>query len=376
MKKIPLYGVVKLPEIEDAALEVLRSGSIATGKYVEKFEAGISEIIGQPNVVSMVDMTSAIFLALYLAGVRKGDEVLTTSFACLSTNSAIAQSGAVAVWVDVSPYSVELDLNDLEKKISNKTKAVILYHVAGYPGPAKELAEICQKRGIALIEDCDNALFAVDNGVHVGSHGDYAVYSFYPTRQINTTEGGALVCREASDAVRAKKLRRFGIDFATFRTATGEINPESFIPEIGWAFSMNNLCAAIGCAQLPTAESRVIKTRENVAKLSQKISKNIGVHIVTAAPNVLPAYWVLLLLVENRDQVLARMQGHGVSVSGVHQRNDKYTGFKTTIIDDLPNTQYIQNHILGIPCGWWLEDQELHEITRALKQATSNTVKM
>jgi perosamine synthetase len=371
MKTIPLFGVVKLPEMETAALEVLRSGRIANGDYVARFEEGIGQIIGRPNVVSTVDMTSAIFLALYMAGVGEGDEVLTTSFACMSTNSAIAQCGAVPVWVDVQPQSVEIDLEDLISKISTKTKAVILYHVAGYPGPAKEVAALCQERGLALIEDCDNALYASREGVPVGSHGDFAVYSFYPTRQINTTEGGALVCRSPDMAARARKLRRFGIDAATFRNASGEINPSSDIPEIGWAFTMNNLCAALGYAQLSTAQNRVLIAQDNATKLTQLIRVINGVRVVTVAADSLPAYWVILLFVDKRDAVLESMKQRGVMASCLHHRNDTYTGFRADAALRLPNTTYLQDHILALPCGWWMVDGDLEAVANTLACAAS-----
>jgi perosamine synthetase len=370
MKTISLFGVVKLPEMEAAALDVLRSSRIANGDYVTKFEEGFGQILGCPNVVSTVDMTSAVFLALYLAGVGEGDEVLTTSFACMSTNSAIAHCGAVPAWVDVQPQSVEINLDDLINKINTKTKAVILYHVAGYPGPAREVAALCQERGLTLIEDCDNALYASREGVLVGSHGDFAVYSFYPNRQINTTEGGALVCKNPDLAERARKLRRFGIDSATFRNANGEIDPSSDVPEIGWAFTMNNLCAALGCAQLPTAANRVNKTRENVAKLVQKIARLKGVQLLSVPPETQPAYWVLLLLVDNRDDILVHMRKNGVMASGLHQRNDLYTGFRACALSNLPNTQQIQDHLLAIPCGWWLMDEDLNSIAIALQNAS------
>jgi perosamine synthetase len=373
VKTIPLFGVVGLPEMEAAALEVLRSGRIAGGPYVAKFEAGIGQIVGQPNVVSTVDMTSAIFLALHLAGVSKGDEVLTTAFACMSTNSAIAQCGAVPVWVDVKTQSVEIDLADLIGKISTKTKAVILYHVAGYPGPAKELAALCQARGIVFIEDCDNALFASQDAVPVGSHGDFSVYSFYPNRQINTTEGGALVCKSADMAVRARKLRRFGIDSATFRSSVGEISATSDIPEIGWGFTMNNLCAALGCAQLPTAQDRLFKTQKNAKKMTQLVSAIKGVRVVPIALGSSPAYWVILLFVDKRDAVLARMKQQGVMASCLHHRNDIYTGFGAGAFHHLPNTTYLQNHILAIPCGWWLADEDLERIAQTLARAVIET---
>ena len=372
MKTKSLFSVVNLPEMEAAALEVLRSGQIASGSYVAKFEAGISQIVNQPNVVSTVDMTSAIFLALYLAGVGAGDEVLTTAFACMSTNSAIAQCGAVPVWVDVKLQSIEIDLEDLTSKLSGRTKAVILYHVAGYPAPAKDLAVLCKRLGIVLIEDCDNALFASRDAVPVGSYGDFAVYSFYPTRQINTTEGGALICKSADTAARARRLRRFGIDSVTFRNSIGEISPTSDIPEIGWGYTMNNLCAAIGCAQLSTAQGKVRDTQKNAAKLTQLIGEIQNVRVMPVTQNSSPAYWVLLLFVDKRDAVLACMKHQGVMASCLHHRNDIYTGFSGGAFHHLPNTAYLQDHILAIPCGWWLTDEDLEVIAKTLARAVSS----
>lgn len=368
---ISLFGVVNLPEMEAAALEVLRSGRIASGEYVGKFEERLGAILGQPNVVSTVDMTSALFLALHLAGVGEGDEVLTTAFACLSTNSAIAQRKAIPVWVDVSPQSVEMDVADLASKISEKTKAVILYHVAGYPGPAREIAALCKERGIVLIEDCDNALFAARDSLQVGSYGDFAIYSFYPNRQINTTEGGVLISRSPEMAIKARKLRRFGINPATFRTAEGEISALSDIPEIGWGVTLSNFCAAMGCAQLDSVQSRHDKTQSNVQKLRSLIEHINGVRPVPVTKSSEPAYWVFLLFSENRDKVLSALKQRGVMASCLHMRNDIYTGFGASHSNQLPNTEYLQEQILAIPCGWWLHDENLEYIATVLEQSVS-----
>lgn len=368
---ISLFGVVSLPEMEAAALDVLRSGRIASGAYVERFEKRLGAILGQPNVVSTVDMTSALFLALHLAGVGEGDEVLTTAFACLSTNSAIAHHKATPIWVDVGPQSVEMDVADLEFKISERTKAVILYHVAGYPGPAREIAALCKERGIVLIEDCDNALFAARDSIQVGSHGDFAIYSFYPNRQINTTEGGALICRSPEMAIKARKLRRFGINPATFRTPGGEISTLSDIPEIGWGVTLTNFCAALGCAQVDSVQSRHDKTQSNVQKLRLLIKHISGVMSVPVAQNSNPAYWVFLIFVDDRDEVLSALKQQGVMVSCLHMRNDIYTGFGVAQSYQLPNTDYLQEHILAIPCGWWLHDENLEYIATVLENSVS-----
>lgn len=367
---ISLYEAVSLPEMEKAALEVLHSGKIANGEYVKKFEDGFGELIGAANVVTTIDMTSAMYLALHLAGVNAGDEVLTTAFACLATNSAIAQKKARPIWVDINRDSLEIDFGDLASKISEKTKVLILYHAAGYPGPAKDISTWCKNKGIILIEDCDNALFAERDSAMVGSHGDFSIYSFYPNRQINATEGGALVCRNSDDAKRARKLRRFGIDSDTFRTIEGEINPESDVPEIGWAMTMNNLCAAIAYTQLATAKARVEQNRANANKLNSMINGVKSLCPISIPDHCNPAYWVYFILLENRDAVLRKLKAKGVAASAVHQRNDLYTGFDSRISKELVNTRYIQDHILAIPCGWWLQDKDLFRIADELCAAT------
>ncbi|KAI3592319.1 hypothetical protein D9X30_2716 [Cupriavidus sp. U2] len=374
MKQIPLFGVVHTPEMEAAAQEVLRSGRIASGEYVGKFENGIGDIVGQPHVVSTHDMTNAVFLALHLAGVGPGDEVLTTAFACMSTNAAISHAGATPVWVDVRPRSVEMDVEDAARKITPRTKAAIMYHVAGYPGPAREMAELCKARGIAFLEDCDNALFATQDGAHVGGHGDFAIFSFYPNRQINCTEGGALICKSAGMAERARQLRRFGIHAANFRTAQGEINPLADIPEIGWAYTMNNLCAALGHAQLESASQKVDRARANVQRLKARLAGVAGITPLESRPGTDPAYWVMLCLADNRDALLQHLKDHGVSASILHHRNDTYSGFHAMKMGPNTHTAYLQQHIVGLPCGWWLDDTDVDTIGNVCAQAAARTL--
>ncbi|EPX96048.1 DegT/DnrJ/EryC1/StrS family aminotransferase [Ralstonia insidiosa] len=372
MKQIPLFGVPRLPEMEAAALEVLRSGQIASGKYVQMFEQGIGNLVGQSHVVSTHDMTSALFLALHLAGVRSGDEVLTTAFSCMSTNSAIAHCGAVPVWVDVCPSSVEMDVADAARKLSDKTKAVVMYHVAGYPGPAREMAELCKARGIAFIEDCNNALFALQDGAHVGGLADFSIYSFYPNRQINCIDGGALVCKSAEMATKARQLRRFGIDGTVFRTADGEINPAADIPEIGWTYTMSNVSAALGCAQLDTARGRVDQARTNVARLATRLAGAKGITTMNVASGADAAYWVMLCLAENRDALLQRLKSQGVSASILHHRNDTYSGFHAIGQAPLPHTTDLQSRIIALPCGWWLSEADVDAIGEICAHAVAD----
>jgi perosamine synthetase len=342
-----------------AALEVLRSGQIAGGALVSRFEQAFGDLIGRPHVVATSDMSSALTLALHLSGVRPGDEVATLAFSCMSSNAPIANAGASPVWVDIDPRTAGMSTSDLLRAIGPRTKAVTMYHVAGYPGPADAVAAICRERGIAFIEDCNNALGASVEGSPVGRHGDFAVYSFYPNRQLNALEGGALVCPDAATAERARRLRRFGIDAPRFRDARGEIDPASDIPEIGWSAAFSQLNAAVGLAHLPELAPRLARQREVAARLHDGLSGLAGIASVTPPPGATGTYWGFLLLAERRDALLQTLKSAGIAASMLHQRNDGYSGFATPAQRALPGTDAFADRMLALPCGWWLDDEQV-----------------
>lgn len=365
-KKIPLFGIYHDERVDAAALEVLNSGQIANGIYVKKFADDFGGLVKQENVVTVNDMSSAIQIALRLIGVGPGDEVLASAYACMSTNAPIATSGATAVWVDVDPETGTLDPAALERAITPRSKAVIVYHLAGYPADIRRIAAICQERGLRLIEDCDNALLATVDGQQVGGFGDFAVYSFYPNRQINASEGGALCCRDSEDAERATRLRRYGIDLKRFREPNGEIDPRCDIPEVGWAATLNNLCSAMGYVQLDGVAGRIEKTRAIAARLAQTLSQVDGVEVVPSLPSAQPSYWAFLVKVKKRDSVLTTLKQKGVHASKLHQRTDVYTGFKASA-HALPNTLQFLDQVLGLPCGWWMNDDDITYMTDTLQ---------
>jgi dTDP-4-amino-4,6-dideoxygalactose transaminase len=371
-KTIPLFGIYRDAAMDTAALEVLHSGQIAAGQYVGKFASTFGALVNQDHVVTVNDMSSAILLALHLSGVRTGDEVLTTSYACMSTNAPIANVGAKPVWVDVDPHTGLMDPAALERAITPKTKAVVLYHLAGYPADVRRIAEICRQRGVKLIEDCDNALFAAVDGSQVGSFGDFSIYSFYPNRQVNATEGGALCCKRKEDAERAVLLRRYGIDLSRFRDPHGEINAACDIPEIGWAATLNNLCSAIGYAQLEGAKGRVARAREIAGRYARELAGIPGLCVVPANADAVPAYWAFLVTIDRRDAVLAAMKQQGVQVSKLHHRTDAYSGFGVPQAE-LPNTATFLDRVLGLPCGWWLDDADVDQVIATLKRAVAGS---
>ena len=364
---MPLFVPVNLPEMEKAALDVIRSGQIAAGPLVEQFERELSQLVKKDHIVLTNDMTSALILALKLSGVQPGDKVATQAFSCLSTNSAIAIVGAEPVWIDINPKILSMCPEDLGRKMSPDIKAVLLYHIAGYPAETAKISSICRTNSIKLIEDCNNALGALTGGSPVGQMGDFSVYSFYPNRQVNGFEGGAVVCPDDANENRAKKLRRFGVDYKNFRDHRGEIDPGCDVPEIGISASFSQLNAAVSLAQLPTLAARQAQTLKNAERLRAGLVNIKGINLIATDKDKLPAYWVFLIYAEQRDQLLETLKRNNINASILHQRNDVYTGF-SPVQAQLDGTEYIMGHIMAIPCGWWLGEENIDAIANTIAE--------
>lgn len=364
---IDLFHPVHLPEMEAAAIEVMRSGQIASGRTVSDLEQAFSTITKREYIVSTSDLTNAVTLALYLAGVRAGDEVATIAFSCLQSNSPIAQLNARPVWIDIDPMSMSMSVDDLAENLKPSVKAVLLYHVAGYPADSLRIAALCKDRGIPLIEDCNSAIGATFGNLPVGVHGEYAVYSLYPTRQINGIDGGILATPDATTAVRAARLRRFGLDTQTFRDSRGEINPESDVPEIGWSAALNNLHAAVALSQLDTLSTRTARTRSIATRLTSALGGLDRLRVVVPVFGSMPAFWGFLVLSDHRDALIEYLRMRGIKSSILHHRNDWYTGFGSPRVH-LPGTTVAMAEILAIPCGWWLTDSQVDYLVQCLYQ--------
>lgn len=368
MAAISLFNAYGDAATEAAALAVLRSGQIASGPKVAEFQQALAPWVGLPHVVTTSDMSSAMMLALHLCGVGPGDEVLSPAYTCMSSAAPIANLGARVRWVDVDADTGLLDPAALATRITPRTKACVVYHAAGYPADMPAIAAICREHGIALIEDCNTALGAQLAGQPVGAWADAAVYSFYPNRQVNGLEGGAVAWRDASRAEAALRLRRFGISLSGFRDSIGEINPASDIAQVGWSAAMSQLNAAVALAQLPGLDGRLAQTRLNAQALAQGLAAVPSLQVVQPLDAALPAFWGLLVLAEHRDTVLAELKRQGVMASKLHHRIDTYSGFGAEATE-LPGTAAFLDRVIALPCGHWLSAAELDRVTQVLTQA-------
>lgn len=344
------------------------SGLLAAGPAVGALEDRLSGYLEDRPVVALSDMTQALAMALRLAGVGEGDEVATLALNCMSSNSAIAMVGAVPVWVDVDPGTATLDLDDLSASITSRTRAVVIYHVAGYIGDLSALRALCDARGLVLIEDANAALGAMWQERRVGTVGDYAVFSFYANRQLNGIEGAALICPDRITADRAQRLRRFGIDTGRFRTSDGEIDPSLDVPEIGLPSSLTNIHASLALSGMDDLDIRVARNRANAAYLAASLGDVTGLNFISERPGAVGVFWVALVRSANRVELMTWLKAAGIPCSRLHQRNDRYTGFGART-RTLPGTSQLEQEMLALPSGWWLSKDDLDRIVNEVRSA-------
>ncbi len=369
MLAVPLFDCAIDPEAIRAAAAVLSSGQLASGPNVQALERALEARLGAGvHVVAMGDMTHALTMALRLSGVVAGDEVLTLAFNCLSSNSSIAAAGARPTWVDIDPESASMSPADARSAITPRTKALVVYHVAGYPADLGMLRAICDQNGLSLIEDANNALGARWRGQVVGTVGDFSVYSFYANRQINGIEGAALVCRDEASAAEARRLRRFGIEASGFRDSLGEINPASDVPRIGMSSSLNHLNATLALSHLDSLDERLERNRTNVVKLRAGFAGLPGIQAVAWPADMEPAFWVMLLRCRQRDILLASLKQQNVQCSKLHQPNDSYSGFGARS-RELAGTHRWMDEVLAVPCGWWLDQPQIDRVIDVVRSS-------
>ncbi|MDF2496165.1 DegT/DnrJ/EryC1/StrS family aminotransferase [Sphingomonas sp.] len=366
MTPVPLFDC-RLPDSALATLaDPFRLGQLAAGPAVGQLEQAIAARYPGRHAVSVGDMTHALVMALRLAGVRRGDEVLSLAFNCMSSNSAIAMAGATVAWVDVDPATATFDIDQARGRITARTKAVVAYHVSGYPADLAALRALCDEYGLPLIEDANNAFGAAIDGHEVGMVGDFAIFSLYANRQINAIDGGIVLCAHAEDADQARRLRRFGIDTARFRDGDGEIDPALDVPEIGTSSSLDNVRATIALASIADVDARIARSRRNAASLAG-VTRDLPLTPITALPGAEPVHWTWLIRLADRDAVMRRLKARGVLCSKLHYPNHHYTGFHAPP-SDLPGTMTLQNEMLAIPCGWWLDEAAIATLAATIAE--------
>ena len=393
MENIPLFKVFMSPTAKDKAGEVLDSGYIGQGPKVDEFEKQLGEYFGNSNVITTNAGTSALHLALHLLknpkpdwyevlhgaivleynwpGIQDGDEVLATALTCTASNWPILANNLKIKWVDIDPTTLNMDLEDLERKMTPKTKAIMGVHWGGYPLDLNRIRDIRnkfkEKHGWApaLIEDGAHSFGTKYKGKYLGNHGNFVMNSLQAIKHVTSVDGGLLYCPHKELYERAKLLRWYGID----RNPEGrtDFRCEADIAEWGFKFHMNDVCAAIGIENFKHMDEIVGRHKENAAYYDEHLKDVEGITLLKREEGFESAFWIYSMLVENRAGFYEHMKNCNITVSQVHERNDKHScvaEFKT----DLPNLEKTIGKVVSIPVGWWITDEQREYIVKCIKQ--------
>jgi dTDP-4-amino-4,6-dideoxygalactose transaminase len=334
-RTIPLFKVFMSNQAKANVQDVLNSGYIGQGSYVEKFEELFANYVKSDKpIISLNSATSGLQLACYMIGLREGDEVITTPITCTATQTGIVSSKATIVWGDVDPRTGLLDVDDVRAKMTKHTKAIIATNWGGRKPNYVEL----KKLGVPVIEDAAHGPYEVTE-----NSGDYIVWSTQAIKFLTTGDGGMLYC---PDPERARLLRWYGLD----RRSSKDFRCAQDIQEAGFKYHMNDIAAAIGCGNI-----RYLKSLINAHKRHARVYENL---LTVDRPSYDPEcpYWIYTIFCKNPTLLSEQLKNFGIDSSPVHARNDKHTAFRR-IAKYSDNTGVVEydSTQLNIPVGWWLD---------------------
>lgn len=376
MKHYPLFKVHILKDkVVENIGKVFDSGFINEGVEVTKLTDELKRMLGAENLLLTNSGTSALTLALHLSGVTFGDEVISTPMTCVASNTPIVALGAKIVWADIDPNDGMIDPNDVLRKITPATKAVMAVAWAGTPPKLLQLVDICRSKGIKLILDAAHAFGAEYDKLPIHCWADFTCYSFQAIKHFTTGDGGALVCYDNQFFDRAKALKWFGLDRDKTKDDNGNWKGQQWdvdIVEAGYKFNMNNVSAAIGLSQISHIGMILSKHRKH-AKLYDKLFSdfNLAKH-ANRTLNSLPSYWVYTMKLQDdckisRDELLKKLNDEGIMAGVVHVPNNHYTVFKQ-FQTSLPGVDDFSSKQFSLPCGWWLSIEDVEHIASRVKE--------
>jgi len=345
-----------MPRLE----KILYSGYVAEGEATAEFEQKLSDLLGNPYCLTVNSGTAALHIALILAGVKAGDEIISTPLTAEPTNTTIALTGAKVVFADVELETGLISPESIEAKITEKTKAIMVVHYAGMVCDMDKINAISEKYRIPIIEYAAHAYRANYGDKYVGNNAPYTCFSFQAIKHLTTIDGGLLCLKSEDEYNRARKMRWFGLDKKIPRL-------ESDIAEAGFKYHMNNVNATVGLVQLEHLEENVLKYIENGKYFDDELVGIEGVSLIPYHSNTTPSYWLYTLKVERRQDFIKMMSDHGVMASPLHLRNDRHSVFNAKNIH-LPNLDSFYDTFVHIPCGWWLSEEDKVKIVESIKK--------
>ena len=381
-KDFLIFGSPKIEQEEiDEVVDSLKSGWISTGPKVAKFEALFKDYIGSKHALALNSCTAGLHLSMIVAGLKPGDEVITTPMTFGATGNSIIHSGAKPVFVDISLPAMNIDPCKIEEKITPKTKAILPVHFAGRPCNMRIIKEVAQKHHLTIIEDAAHAIEATYHGQKIGTISDLTVFSFYVTKNLVTGEGGMITTENDTYAEKIQTYALHGMSRGAWKRYSDEGFKHYGIVYPGFKYNMMDIQASLGIHQLKRIEN-YYKRRKEIWQRYDEAFCNLPLD--TPPPpeentrHAYHLYTILLRLEElntDRDTIQQALFeeniGTGIHFISLHLHPyyQKTFGFKK---DDFPNAAYVSERTISLPFSANLSDEDVDDVittvTKVLKK--------
>ncbi|MBL7050293.1 MAG: DegT/DnrJ/EryC1/StrS family aminotransferase [Nitrospira sp.] len=345
--------------------EVLDSTFISAGKMADEFELQLEERLGLINPVTVNSGTSALYLALAVAGVSTGDEVILPAQTFIASGLSILMHNAKPVFADIQYATGNIDPDSIRSKITAKTKAIMPVHWAGYPCDMDEINAIANEHNVAVIEDAAHALGATYKGKSVGALSRFTALSFQAVKHLTTGDGGALCCLNAEDLYQAKRRRWFDID--RDNAQPGILGDREYdAVSVGYKLHMNDLSAALGLGNLDDFPDTLKRRREIAGHYIREFKNVPGISLLEYRDDRECAYWIFTMKVEKRLEFIKKLRAGGIPASIIHLRIDDNSVFGG-ITPGLPGQEKFNEDQVSLPVHNGLSDDDIETIINTVK---------
>ncbi|WP_316758662.1 DegT/DnrJ/EryC1/StrS family aminotransferase [Pedobacter aquatilis] len=365
---------VNVPLLEGNELkyltECITTGWISSeGPFITKFEDKFSEYIGQKHGIAVSNGSAALDIAIKALNIGAGDEVIMPSFTIISPAQSVVTAGAIPILVDCDPVTWNMNVSEIESKITNKTKAILIVHIYGLPVDLDPIVDLAKKYNLKIIEDAAEMHGQTYNDRKCGSFGDISIFSFYPNKHITTGEGGMILTNDDQLAKRCKKLRNLCFE---------PDGPRFIHHEIGWNYRMTNLQAALGLAQLEKIDSFLVKKRKIGQFYNEKLQflKAKGFQLPeVSTPYAENIYWVFGLVApseQEKNRIIDILSQNKIATRPFFWCMHEQPVFKKMGLfadEEYPNSEKIARNGFYLPSGLGVTEEELLRVVDVIEHA-------
>ena len=362
----PSYGEEEL----DALREPFRTGWLGLGPKTKEFEDRFAEFIGVPHATGVNSATAALHLALMIAGVE-GKEVITTSMTFVSTNHAILYNNGIPVFADIEPDTLNIDPDDIKRKITDQTRAIVVIHYGGHACDMSSIMELAEKHNLIVVEDCAHACGGMYKDQMLGSIGHFGCYSFHAVKNLATGDGGMVTTKSAESDAKLRKMRWLGITRGTWDRSEREGYAWEYdVEDVGLKCHMNDITAAIGLVQLAKLEKMNNRRRYLAKRYTNMLADVRWIETPVEKEYAHSAWHNYVIKVadpNNRNTLINHLKEKGIS-TGVHYiPNHFYRMYQPYVKGSLPVVEAVWRRLITLPLFPDLTDEQQNMIVEEIR---------